>query len=76
MTTEHTTVSFHVFQRIRGVFDRGLPFWTFRTPALRSYSVKLLTWSLRLSKFMLAFIRLTGDNREVRDGREIQFQVL
>lgn len=33
---------------------RNVPFWTFRTPALRSYSVRLETLSLMLFKSILA----------------------
>src|SRR3954453_12702140 len=34
-----------------------IPFCTFRTPALMSYKVRLLTWSFRLFKSILALVK-------------------
>lgn len=50
------------------VEGRCLPFWTLRTPALRSYKVRLLTWLLRLSKSIAR--RLVGVKLGAHDKSE------
>lgn len=48
----------------------GSPFWTFRTPAFRSYKVRLLTWSLILLRSMFDFY-VSGSGKQEGSAVEV-----